>query len=330
MPKLVDAHNRKIDYLRISIIDRCNLRCIYCMPAEGIRQIEYHDILRYEEIIRIVKVASQKGITKIRITGGEPLIRRGLEFLIKSIADIKGIEDISLTTNGVLLKKMAESLYQAGLRRVNISLDSLNPKKYEEITRGGQLSHIWEGIEEVQRLGMKPIKFNVVAIKGFNDDEILDFAKLTLENPFHIRFIEFMPIGAKEIWSKDKCIPIEEIMKRISKFGKLTPATSPKKSGPAKKYKLDHALGQIGFISPMSNHFCNTCNRLRLTADGRLRPCLFSDAEVDLKSPLRNGCSDDELEKLFDYAISIKPTNHKLDEYIKIEKRKRIMPAIGG
>lgn len=329
MKGLVDTYNRKIDYIRISVTDRCNLRCIYCMPSEGVREITHTEILTYEEIIRILSIATQLGIKKVRITGGEPLVRKGLPSLIKAISDIKEIEEISLTTNGVLLKRFAKELKDAGLQRLNISLDSMDPKRYEELTRGNNLSDVWEGIRAAEELGFSPIKINMVPIRGFNDNEIKSFAALTFDKPHHIRFIEFMPTGAKEIWSKDKCISVQEIKDIISELGELKPIKNEWGSGPAKNFRIGNAKGVVGLISAISDHFCAGCNRLRLTSDGKLRPCLFSSLEIDLKKSLREGCSDDELRSLFLSAIGIKPEKHYINE-LPSEALLKSMSKIGG
>lgn len=307
-----DNYNRIIDYMRISITDRCNLRCIYCMPSEGVRFISHKNILTYEEIIRIVRIASTLGVKKIRITGGEPLIRKDLPFLVESISKIDGIKDISLTTNGLLLKKYALSLANAGLRRVNISLDSLRDDRFKEITRGGELKSVLEGIDAAENAGLMPIKINMVPIKGFNDDEIEEFASLTFKKTYNIRFIEFMPIGAKHLWSLEKYLSTDEIKERVSKISPLTPIKI-RKSGPARYFRLEGAIGVIGFISPITHHFCASCNRLRITSDGKIRPCLFSETSIDLKSAIRNGADDKEIEKILRLSIEIKPEKHNID-----------------
>lgn len=324
-----DRFERRIDYIRISVTDRCNLRCIYCMPSEGVRFIQHREILRYEEMLRIAGIASRHGISKIRITGGEPLIRRDITSFIASLSELPDIKDLSLTTNGILLKMYAGALMKAGLKRINVSLDSLNADKYKRITRGNHFSEVWEGIEEAERVGMKPVKINNVPIRGFNDDEIQSFAMLTLDRPIEVRFIEFMPIGPKEIWDEKKYISAEEIKKRIGPLGELIPADPDIHAGPAKSYRIKGAHGTIGFISPISNHFCSSCNRLRLTSDGKLRPCLFSESEIDLKNPMRDGCDDLEIERLLYLAVDIKPGGHSIAE--KIPSRfERPMSRIGG
>ena len=274
MSGLKDSFERTIDYMRISVTDRCNLRCIYCMPPEGLVPIEHKEILSYEEIVRVLRVAVNMGVKKIRITGGEPLVRKNVSYLISSIKDIGGIKDLSLTTNGILLGQYAQELVDAGIDRVNISLDSLKPDRYREMTRGGDIDMVLKGIEAAEKTGLVPIKINMVPIRGHNDDEIVEFARLTLKAPYQVRFIEFMPFDTN-MWSKNKFIPADEIKSIAESVGPLTPVFM-RKSGPAKYFRFEEATGVVGFISPLSNHFCRECNRLRLTADGKLRPCLFS------------------------------------------------------
>src|SRR5208283_2297049 len=328
MRLIKDPLERVIDYMRISITDRCNLRCIYCMPSEGVKPLEHKSILSYEEIIRIVMIAAGLGVQKIRITGGEPLIRRNLAYFISSIASIDGIEDISITTNGLLLQKHAPSLARAGLQRVNVSLDSLLPDRYREITRGGDINDVWSGIEAAEREGLLPLKLNMVPIRGVNDDEIEEFARLTMTTPYHVRFIEFMPIGAKDLWSEDKYISTDEIKRRVAAIAPLTPVKI-RKAGPARYFRFENAPGVIGFISPITHHFCDTCNRLRLTSDGKLRPCLFSETEIDLKSVMRCGAPDEEIERLLRLSVEIKPEGHKMNTEKYITYLKPIS-QIGG
>lgn len=329
MLKLIDNYNRHINYLRISLTDRCNLRCIYCMPKEGVSLIGHDDILRYEEIIRIAGMVASKGISKIRITGGEPLVRKGITDFIAELNAIPGIDELSITTNGVLLQSAASALRKAGLKRINISLDSLDPEKYKQITRGGDINAVLAGISEARRQGFNPIKINVVTMRGINDHEIRAFAELTLERPVHIRFIEFMPVDQKSQWDQDHFIPNSEILEEIKKIGPLIQFSSDNKSGPATMYQIKGAQGKLGFISPLSNHFCSTCNRLRLTADGKLRTCLFFDDETDLRTPLRQGCSNTELQDIITQAILSKPRGHKILEP-SFKKCLRGMSAIGG
>lgn len=328
MSFIKDKYDRIIDYMRISITDRCNLRCIYCMPSEGVKPIEHKDILSYEEIIRIIRIATGLGVRKIRLTGGEPLIRKNLTYLIESINNINGIMDISLTTNGILLKKYARSIAKAGLKRINVSLDSFRPGRYREITRGGDIKNVIDGIHEAEKNGLLPIKINMVPIRGFNDDEIEEFASLTLKAAHNVRFIEFMPIGAREIWDHEKYISTDEIKERVSSIAPLIPVKI-RKSGPARYFRLKGALGVVGFISPLTHHFCNTCNRLRLTADGKLRPCLFSETEIDLKSALRCGADDKEIQRLLRLSIEIKPEGHSINHERSLLQLKP-MSRIGG
>lgn len=320
-----DRYNRNIDYLRVSVIDRCNLRCIYCMPEEGIKNLlPHYEILTYEEILRIIRVAVTLGIFRIRITGGEPLIRKDIVSFIEKLSRIEGIKDIGMTTNGVLLKKFAGALYQAGLKRINISLDSLREDKFRAITRVGSLKEVLEGIEEAQRVGLNPVKINVVVIKGMNDDEIEKFALWSKEVPYQIRFIEFMPVGTG-VWKKELFVSARDIKDKIeSRVGKLMPVQL-KKSGPAEYFMLEGAKGVLGFISPMTTHICVKCNRLRLTSDGKLRPCLFSDKEMDIKKYLRSGITDEKLKEVLIQAINLKPEG--MSEYTK---PLRAMSTIGG
>ncbi|MDA8240497.1 MAG: GTP 3',8-cyclase MoaA [Nitrospiraceae bacterium] len=326
--ELRDKFERVIDYMRISITDRCNLRCVYCMPDKGVKLFEHKDILRYEEIVRVVSIAASLGVRKIRITGGEPLIRRNLSFLIASIKTTHAIEDISLTTNGVLLEKYAGELADTGLNRVNISLDTLRPDRYSEITRGGDIAPVLKGIEAAEKAGLLPVKINMVPIRYLNDDEIADFARMTLTTPRHVRFIEFMPIGSRDLWSDERYISTDELKKTAEKIAPLTPVRL-RKNGPAKYFRFEGAPGVIGFISALTHHFCGDCNRLRLTADGKLRPCLFSETEIDLKPALRKQSSDKEIERLLRLAIQVKPEGHNIDQRDDLSSLKN-MSRIGG
>jgi cyclic pyranopterin phosphate synthase len=303
------------------------------MPKEGLSQIGHDDILRYEEIHRIIRVAAGLGITKVRITGGEPLVRRGVAEFIASLRTIPELEDISLTTNGILLEGCAENLFNAGIRRINISLDSLDAEKYARITRGGDIRAVLRGIRKVRETGFSPIKINIVAIKGFNDDEILDFARLTLDHPYQIRFIELMPLGHAGIEYNGSYLSNAVIRERIEAFGALERVNGHGNGndGPARIYRMTDGAGEIGFISPVSRHFCSSCNRLRLTADGQLRACLLSDDETDLKGPLRAGCADEKIAELIWMAISRKPEHHEIacnESHIK--KCMKEMRKIGG
>ncbi len=321
----LDSFGRSINYLRISVTDRCNLRCIYCMPPEGVPQMPHSEILSYEEIRTIVQAAAELGINRIRFTGGEPLVRAELPKLIKMLSQIEGIEELSLTTNGTVLKKYALELKQAGLSRVNVSLDTLKPDKFRYITRLGELKTVLEGIKAAKAVGFEPVKINTVVMRGTNDDEILDFAKMTYEEGWHIRFIEFMPFkGVAEF------IPSVELRQHVSLLGKLESCASITGNGPATYYRLSEAKGTIGFISPLTEpSFCSRCNRMRLTPDGRLRPCLLGEDEIDLKMPLRNNASMEELKRLILKAIASKLEHHHLEGgNVRLVKRK--MSQIGG
>jgi cyclic pyranopterin phosphate synthase len=296
-----------INYLRLSITDRCNLRCMYCMPEEGMDFVPHSEILSYEEILHLVRVSVRSGIRKVRLTGGEPLVRKDFIPFLEKLSAVEELKEITLTTNGVLLKEYAADIRNCGICRINISLDSLKPERFFHITRRDLFHKVWEGIEEAERLHFHPLKINVVAMKGINDDEVLDFARLTLDRPFHVRFIEWMPIGKNNNWTSEKFITAEELRTRIAALGDLEPVERGAMDGPAERYRIEGARGEIGFISAVSSHFCDACNRLRLTAEGRLRGCLFSDREIDVKTPLREGKGDDHLAALLRRAIDEKP-----------------------
>ncbi len=325
----VDAFNRPISYLRISVTDRCNLRCVYCMPPKGVQLRPVEEILSYEEIELIVRAAASLGIHKVRLTGGEPLVRLGFVDLVAMLARIPGIDDLAMTTNGTLLAKHACALVEAGLKRVNVSLDTLRPKRFRQITGRDGLAKVLAGIAAAKEVGLAPVKINTVVVRGLNDDEVLDFARLTLSGDWHIRFIEIMPIGSNSLWSGDGYVPAAVIRRWIEGgLAELQPAKLDAGGGPARYYRLPGAVGTIGFISPVSEHFCYQCNRLRLTADGRLRPCLLSDDELDLRTPLREGAGLDEIRRLLIHAIHIKPERHRLEE--NVTPRGRAMSEIGG
>ncbi|GKT10868.1 GTP 3',8-cyclase [Desulforhabdus sp. TSK] len=323
-----DAYQRRIDYLRFSITDRCNLRCSYCMPQEGVAKLDHEYILRYEEILRLARLAVGMGISKIRLTGGEPLVRRDVLYLCENITRIPGLQSLSLTTNGVLLAEYAEGLFRAGIKRINISLDTLNPEKFEAITRRPFFQKVWEGIEAARQVGFSPIKLNCVVMRGINDDEIEDLARLTLRYPFHMRFIEFMPFQPEE--QKRKFLSADEILRRVEGIAPLVPAESVNSNGPASYYRFEGAPGKIGIISPISHHFCHSCNRLRLTSDGKLRTCLFSSEETDILALLRQGALDAEIVGEMRRAIARKPERHTLDQDVLRKCISRPMVAIGG
>lgn len=307
-----DSFNRPIEYLRISVTDRCNLRCVYCMPEEGIPQISHQQILRYEEIARLARIVVGLGVSKLRLTGGEPLARRGVERLVAMLGSIFGVQDLAMTTNGILLAGAAQGLARAGLRRVNVSLDTLRPERYAAITRRGRLEEVLAGLEAARRAGLSPIKINMVVIRGLNDDEVVDLACKTVEDGWHVRFIEIMPLGPGRLWAHDGFVPTAQTRARIeAAFGPLQ-AADGQGAGPARYYRIAGAPGTIGFISPLSEHFCVRCNRLRLTADGQLLPCLMSEQGVDLRSPLRAGASDEDLRGLMLGAVLAKPVGHRM------------------
>lgn len=327
---LIDTFGHRISYLRVSITDRCNMRCVYCMPEEGVQKQPHKAIMRYEEIVETVRVFASLGVRAIRITGGEPLVRPDVHKLVAMIAAIPGIEDISMTTNALLLTRQAARLAEAGLNRVNISLDSLQDEKFRRITRSGTLEQVWRGIEAAEKYGLSPIKLNVVALRGVNDDEFIDLAALTFEHPWSVRFIELMPIGNQLQWGpgfpspQEMFISTEEIKALLSDY-ELSPVAEKTGRGPAKEFRLKSAPGTIGFISALSDHFCGDCNRMRLTADGNLRPCLLSDREIPLLEDLRAGKS---ILPLLEKALAIKPDSHHLDRDELPDKRK--MKEIGG
>lgn len=328
---MIDSQGRKIDYLRISITDRCNLRCIYCMPKEGIELLSHDKILTFEEILRVVKNAAILGISKIRITGGEPLARLGIVKLIKDIKQTPGIEEVSITTNGILLENHIDELIEAGLDRLNISLDTLDEERYKRITRNGNLKKVLRGINLAIEKGISSIKLNAVIIKEINYSEIMDFVRLSEKLPIDIRFIELMPIGEG---CKFTSVSNDEIRSVISKHRNLVPFSQLKGSGPATYFKSPLSKGSIGFISAISHEFCSECNRIRLTAEGFLKLCLHWNKGIDLKKSLRNGIDDEKLLEILSQAIINKPAKHQMNETNSIEKHfdleKRKMYQIGG
>ena len=338
MNKLIDNFGREISYLRVSITDRCNYRCIYCQSEKEFEFIPHQEILRFEEIVEIVQEAVNLGITKVRITGGEPLVREGIVNFIKQLRKIDRLEDISLTTNAFFLSEYAEKLKEAGLNRVNISLDSLQEEKYKKITRGGSLEKALKGISSALKAGLLPIKINTVLIRGINDDEVEDFVRLTLDRPLNIRFIEFMPSGEEVINEfESKFISVQEIKEKLIKKYLLDPVKISTANGPAKYYQIKGGQGTIGFITALSQHFCKTCNRIRLTSEGKLRPCLFSNTEVNIKQAIRKlarGKSEGFLRKKIirdklKEAVRLKPEGHKLN--IKNQENLSFhMSRIGG
>ncbi|MDO8690380.1 MAG: GTP 3',8-cyclase MoaA [Dehalococcoidia bacterium] len=350
MDCLSDSFHRPISYLRVSVTDRCNLRCLYCVPPQGVEHIDPNQILSYEEIIRVIEAAQKLGISKVRVTGGEPLVRSGIVDFIRLLSSVEGIQDVAMTTNGVLLKKYARALRQAGLSRVNVSLDTLRPDRFREITRGGRIQDVLDGLAAAEDAGLSPIKINAVAMEGFNQDEVLDFGRLTIERNWHVRFIELMPMGQggldeleamadtprcvspdfhrllEEAHIQDGFLSVEQVKGLLAPLGELEPWQVPG-NGPARYYRLPGARGTLGFISPVSEYFCSSCNRLRLTADGRLRPCLLAEHEIDLRETLRSGAPPEEIESLIRMAIASKPERHLIDRNIAPRDH---MVQIGG
>jgi GTP 3',8-cyclase len=326
---LIDSSGRNLNYLRLSVTDLCNLRCCYCMPESGVEKIEHQEILSYEEMLLIIQAAAAEGMSKIRLTGGEPLIRKDIVNFIGDLKKIKGIDDIRITTNGVLLKEKARELLEVGVRRVNISLDTLDRKKFEQITGRDFLPQVMEGIRGALLHGFEKVKINVVVIAGVNDDEMMDIARLIFDYPLDIRFIEFMPLGRMGFWRPDKFISTREMKSIIKPLGSLVPDAPGLNDGPARVYSIPGAQGRIGFISPLTEHFCASCNRLRLTADGKLRLCLLSELEVDIKKELRSGAGKEEIQRLFQKAAALKPAAHHLAQDIH-SANGRTMNRIGG
>lgn len=327
MSGFLDTYHRRIDYMRISITDRCDLSCVYC-TEQAVPCLAHEEILRYEEIQRIVQAAARLGVKGLRITGGEPLVKSNISKLIELLVQVEGIDDITLTTNGTLLGKYAEELKAAGLKRVNISLDTFKADIFKEITGSDKLKDVLDGIEAAEKAGLTPVKINTVVVRGINDGEILDFARMTASEGWNVRFIEMMPLvnpGNKG----NKMVSVREIMAAIEgSLGELEPCLTTSGRGPAKYYKLPDAEGTIGFIGPVTECFCATCNRFRITADGRLRPCLLEDDEIDIKGPLRNGAGIDELEELMKQAAALKRKKHRLNETYTHGQRQ--MWQIGG
>lgn len=331
--QLVDKYGRIHDYLRISVTDRCNLRCVYCMPEEGMTFEPDHRILRYEEITEVVKALAPLGVRKLRITGGEPLVRKGLDRLIAMLSAIPGIEDIALSTNGIYLAAFAPALKEAGLTRVNISLDSLVPERYARITRGGDVSKVLKGLQASRLAGFHPIKLNVVLMKGVNDDEVESFLRMTLEQPIHIRFIEYMPIGYEGAGWKAGYMPLTHVLETCERLG--LPYTATREvygNGPAESYRLEGAAGTFGLIHPVNDHFCGSCNRLRLTADGNIKPCLYWADEYQVRKHIGDPAA---IAALFMKALDAKPETHEMARALSGERMShaptlRRMSQIGG
>lgn len=326
---MLDGFDRNISYLRISVTDRCNFRCVYCMPPQGREWLDHDDILTYEELLRLITVFNREGVTKVRLTGGEPLVRKGLVDFIAAITALGFIEDVSLTTNGSLLPPVARELKAAGLNRVNISLDTVNPLRFAKLTTCGRLEDTLRGIESAMAAGLEPVKLNVVLTDALSDRDLDFFADLVYNYPIAVRFIEYMPIGGA---GSNNGPDVATVRKLLNQAGRamLKPVAPVRGNGPAKYYRFPKAQGTFGFITPISDHFCGVCNRLRLTADGKLRPCLLSANEIDIRTPLRNGAGDRELAELFRAAVAAKPQGHSLCRASGFPDFGRTMSQIGG
>jgi cyclic pyranopterin phosphate synthase len=307
---MIDSFGRRVEYLRISVTDKCNLRCVYCMPEEGLPWLKKDQRLSYEEIREVVRVMAPLGLRKIRLTGGEPLVRKDLPRLVELLAGVPGIDDLSISTNGVLLDRLARPLKDAGATRVNISLDSFRKDRVDALARReGTYERVLDGLKAAEDAGLDPIKINVVLIKGKNDDEIVDFAEATREHPWHVRFIEIMPTAANLELSSRNFLSCQDALARLREADELEPAEGPSGNGPASYFRFPGAIGTVGVITPMSHSFCDGCNRFRLTADGMLRPCLFGDLQANLRDPLRAG---GDLLPIIRDALRVKPERHDL------------------
>jgi len=324
-----DGFARTIDYLRLSITDRCNLRCRYCMPEEGVPRISHDEVMSFEEIVTLIRAAAKVGFQRIRLTGGEPLVRRDITDLVGMIRDVEGITDLSMTTNGVLMEEKAPELFRAGIQRVNISLDTLVSEKFLKITRRDEFESVMRGINAALSVGMHPVKINVVLIRDFNDDEIFDFIELTRDRPLSVRFIEYMPTNGAQNWSKYRIIPMDELLSRIKERYELEELHERLGAGPSVYFKIPGFAGTLGFITPVSSHFCHLCNRIRVTSDGRIRSCLFSDDEAHILPLLREG---KDLNVIGDFILDVlknKPKKHNITSG-RIRTCQRSMSEIGG
>jgi GTP 3',8-cyclase len=329
-PPLIDTFGRLHDNLRISVTDRCNIRCFYCMPETGVEFVPHTEILRYEEIERFARIAVSLGVNKIRVTGGEPLVRKDLPVLIGKLAAIEGVRDIALTTNGVLLADQARSLYDAGLRRLNVHLDTLDRERFREITRRDELHRVLAGIDKALETGFGPIKLNAVAVKNLVEPDIVPLARFARERGMEVRYIEFMPLDAQQIWDKAKVLTADEILRTLSsEIGPLEAVPDPDPRAPALEYRFMDGRGTIGFIASVSRPFCRNCNRIRLTSDGQLRYCLFAVEETDVKGLLRGGASDDDIRKLIREVVLRKWEGHEINT-ARFVAPPRPMYAIGG
>lgn len=325
---LRDTFNRRVTYLRLSVTDRCNLNCSYCAPSRP-KPVSLDGLMSFDEMRRLVNIGVEMGITKVRLTGGEPLCRKDITEFVSQLCRVPELTDVGLTTNGVLLEQMASGLKQAGMQRINISLDTLSPSKFKRITGKDRWHQVWNGIMAAHDLGFSPIKINTVVMKGVNDDEVAALARLTLKYPFHVRFIEYMPIGTDPRGAEGYFISGTELKKRLETEGQLIPVVGKEGDGPARRFRFHGAPGEVGFISSMSDHFCEQCNRMRLTARGFLRPCLLADDQVDIGTHLRKGACDDALKALFSRALSMKKGAHGLN-FHGADALKTKMVSIGG
>ncbi len=327
--QLTDSFGRTINNLRVSVTDQCNFRCIYCMPEVGMIFQPREEILTFEEIYRFVEIATGLGISKLRLTGGEPTVRKDLPLLVRMLSKIPGVQDMAMTTNGFLLRKMARELHEAGLPRINVSLDTLDEEKFIQMTRRDVLHKVLDGLEEATRYFQLPIKINVVAMKGYTEDELLDFAKMARTGPFQVRFIEFMPLDADRSWTRDQVLDGAEIIERINDKWPLDAVKRPNQREPADLFRFRDGKGEIGLIASVSEPFCGSCNRIRITADGKMRTCLFSINETDIKAMLRGGATDAEIATTIIEAVSHKEPGHHINEPDFVQPE-RTMSSIGG
>jgi GTP 3',8-cyclase len=331
MNQLTDRHNRTIDYLRISITDHCNLRCQYCVPLDSRTKLSMREVLSYEELFAVARAAVAVGVTKIRITGGEPLMRKNMLEFCRMLSSLPEITDLSVTTNGILLESMAADLKAAGVKRVNVSLDTMDRRRYADITGKDALDRVLKGIQIAADVGLAPIKINMVPMRGINDDEIIAMAGWTLDTPYDVRYIELMPTSG---WARQRhdqlFMGIDDVRRQVETIGALEEIPQIQTRGPAAYVRLTGAKGRIGFIAAVSHHFCKTCNRLRLTADGKLRACLFAEDEIDIRESLRSGASPEDLQRIIRLAAASKPKGHTLNEENAKPVNGRIMQAIGG
>ena len=330
-PHVTDLFGRRIEYLRVSLTDRCNLRCVYCMPEEGVPYEDLDNVLCFDEIERVVRVLAGAGLRKVRLTGGEPLVRKNVPDLAARLAAVRGIDEVTLTTNGILLPRDAGALFEAGIRRVNISMDTLRPERFVEIARRPEYARAWEGVEAALRTGFAPVKLNCVVMRGVNEDEVVDFARLTLDRPLSVRFLEYMPIGmvSPPQW-KARYVGNDEVITTLkAAFPDLTPL-SDERASTSRNFLIPGARGTVGVINPISHKFCDGCNRLRLTANGRLVPCLSDNFEYDLMTPLRRGCTDADILRHTRAALTHKPVQSDFEGRLYKGGSLRIMAQIGG